>query len=122
MSLEAVILPPEQWWQIEPIVRGEFGDALPRVTDQATFLAAMDGEKVAGFFHVESLLHFNSLYVAREYRGNGVAHALVTEAVSRIPEGFSAVWLRPINEKGGRTARHFGGRKLGIFEVYRKDV
>lgn len=118
--MKTLILPVERWPLVEPIVTGEFGNGMPATPGQATFLAAMEGEKLAGFIHVEHLFHFNCVYAAREYRSRGLALQLIKEAASLIPPGFSAVWLSDRNT--ARMAAALGAREVGQYRVYRKDA
>lgn len=119
------ILPRERWGEIAPVFREQFNDAMPVTPEQATFPALFDSDgdagKLVGFFHVEHLFHFNSLYIVPQYRNQGLALRLATEAVSRIPLGYSALWLNP-GEHGRCFAERMGFRDLGKFTAFRKDV
>lgn len=115
------ILPPERWGEVEPYFRERFNDAMPATPAQATFPALFEGSELVGFFHVEHLLHFNSLVIMPQYRNQGLALRLAREAVARIPPGHSGLWLNPA-EHGRRFAEHLGFRRLGEFTAYRKDV
>lgn len=114
------ILLPEEWGTVYDIVTEDFRNAMPDRPDQATFLAETDGERLRGFVHIESLLHFNCVWVAEEERGTDLAVDLMRDAASRIPKGFSAVWLT--DRSVGAIARRLGAREVGTYRVYRKDV
>lgn len=118
-AMKTLILPPDQWPLVEPIVTGEFGNGMPG-PEQSTFLAKMSNEKLAGFIHIEHLFHFNCVYVAPEHRHSGFALQLIEEAAARIPRGFSAVWLT--DRRTTQLAKSLGARDLGIWRIFRKDV
>lgn len=118
--MRVTVLPFEDWSTIADIVTREFNDGMPTSTDQATFAALMDGDKLAAFLHVEKLYHFNSLYVMPDYRKQGCARQLLRSASASIPEHESAIWLGP-TDRGEIFARGFGFRDLGIYRVFRKD-
>jgi GNAT superfamily N-acetyltransferase len=119
--METRLLNPDELPLVAPVVEGYFGNAMPVVEGKAAFYAALDGGRLAGFVHVEQLLHFNCVYVEPDYRGAALARALMGLAVARIPFGHSGVWLteRP---NAGRLARSLGAREVGTYRVYRKDI
>lgn len=93
---------------------------MPIRPDQASFLAEVDGDTLRGFVHVENLLHFNCVWVADGERKSSLAFDLIRDAVSRIPKGFSGVWMMDRNM--GAVARRLGAREVGTYRIYRKDV
>ncbi len=119
-NIERTILLPEEWGLVAPIVAAEFGNAMLATPAQATFPAFMDGDRLAGFVHVETLFHFNCVYLAPEYRRPGLALELMRYAIERIPAGFSGVWLT--DRRVGAIAKNFGARSIGEWTVYRKDI
>lgn len=123
MAFESKILTPDEWPLVAPIVTGEFGNSMPIDTRQSTFDAVMHGERLAGFIHMEMLFHYNSFWVAPEYRGNlRVPLMLMHSAESRLSqlEGFSAIAM-PDAPSQVKMYKRFGGRPLGLKEVWRKD-
>lgn len=117
------ILPVEKWPLVAPTVREEFGNSMPVTSLQSTFLAALEGDKLAGFIHVESLLNLNSIYVAPEHRRTRLPWRLITECDARLAQmrGFSAIAF-PDYESHTKMYERFGGRKLDTpFGVWRKD-
>lgn len=119
--METIVLPFENWSAVESIVREEFCNGMPQRRESDTFIARFDGDKLAGFVHVEHLYHFNSLYVAPEYRGQGIAAGMFLDALGCVPPGFSAVALIPENKRS-TWARYVNARDLGLLHVWRKDV
>lgn len=103
-------------------MRDVFQDSMPTDPEQGGFLALMDQEKIAAFLHIETLFHFNSIYVESAYRHQNAARTLLREAANRIPAGNSAIWLMNPAERGDALARALGGRELGTYTVFRKDV
>lgn len=118
--MKTIILPPDQWPLVAPIVTSEFHNAMPQTPEQTTFLTALDGAKLAGFIHVEHLFHFNCVYAAPEYRGSGLALDLIKEAAGLVPAGFSAVWLT--DRKATAIANELGARDMGVWRIFRKDA
>jgi hypothetical protein len=125
--METLILPFEQWPLVEPVVRGEFRNAMPQTPHQASFLTALDGDRLAGFVHVETVFNLNSVYVAPEYRGagrrSGLLWQLITETDALLTskcQGFSAIAM-PEARSHMKMYKLFGGRSLGLHEVWRKD-
>ncbi len=123
--MNEIILPPDRWPEIASVVESEFHNRMP-VVGQSVFPALVDGDKLAGFVHIEHLYHFVSCYVVPEYRGQGVGPRLIESATDRVPAGHSMIWLRPdlAHEKrlGELLAQRYGARDQGLFQVFRKDV
>ena len=93
---------------------------MPVKPEQSTFLTALDGEKLAGFVHVEDLLHVNCVYVAPEYRSTRLSWDLMRETARLIPHGFSALVLaEPTTHT--KLLERMGMRLLGNFNVWRGD-
>lgn len=115
------LLLPEEWDIVAPHVAGEFRNSMPATPEQGSFLAEMDGDRLAGFVHVETLFHFAGTWVAPEYRRSRLGLSLLLDAALRIPEGFSGV-LMTERRNAMRTARLFGAREVGQFHVYRRDA
>lgn len=120
----SIVLPFEQWGIIEPIVTGEFGNKMPEHPNRASFITQFADGELAGFVHVETLYHFNCIYLAPRFRESrfgaaDFARRLMSEAVEKIPEGFSGLWLA--DRKVDRIAESLGARRLGDYTVYRKD-
>lgn len=118
--MERRILTVDEWAMVEPVVVGDFGNSMPATADQATFFAETRRRELAAFVHIEHLLHFNCVYVAPQLRGTGLGLDLMRDAIARIPEGFSGIWMT--DRSAGRLARRFKARELGQFTVYRKDA
>jgi len=121
--METIILPVDRWPLVAPIVQGEFGNAMPTTPAQSTFLAAVDGNKLAGFIHVETLLNLNSIYVAPEYRRTRLPWQLMVEVDSLLAamKGFSAIAF-PDEPSHIKMYQRFGGRDLKVpLGVWRKD-
>lgn len=116
-TIETIMLPPDHWSRLEPVVR-QFGNTMPSPQDSG-FLTALDGEKVAGFIHVESLYHFVCEYIAPGYEGSGLSRRLIQDAASCIPVGRSGIWLT--DRKVDHIAARVGARHVGNYRVYRKD-
>lgn len=117
-SLKTIMLPPAEWPRIEPIVR-EFGNCMP-TPDDSGFLTALDGDKVAGFIHVESLYHFVNVWVDPSYANSGLSRRLIQDAASCIPIGRSGIWFTERNMD--QVAAQVGARLVGSnYRVYRKD-
>lgn len=118
--IETIILPEERWPLVEPVVRGECHNGMPVTAAASTFLTALDGERLAGFIHLEQLFHYNILWVAPDYRRTRLAYRLMREVDSLIPAGFSTVsFVDKLSVS--RMLRRLGGRSLGQCEVLRKD-
>lgn len=118
--MELRILKPDEWSLVEPVVRGVFGDEMPATPRASAFLAALDGGKLAGFVHIETLLRIFHLYTAPGYRGAEVARRLADEAARDIPAGFSACVLT--DERAlMRWALRQGARDVGAVHFLRKD-
>lgn len=118
--MRTIILPQEQWDLVAPVMRDEFANAMPVNTDQASFVAAMDDEKLAGFLYAEQIFHLHCLYVAPEYRGTQTAWELMRETTARIPQGFSAVVMSQPSPTI-RLVERLGARRIGNYDVWRKD-
>lgn len=116
-QIQTIMLPPERWPLLEPIV-SQFGNRMPTPADSG-FLTALDGEKVAGFIHVESLYHFVSEFITPGYENSGLSKRLIQDAASCIPIGRSAIWLTDRNVD--RLAARLDWRHVGNYRVYRKD-
>lgn len=119
MSFETLILPFDEWDRVRPIVEGVFENKMPETPERATFVAAMEGETLAGFLHIESLYHFNCVYVTPEHERSGLSKQLIARASTCIPEGRSAIWLTDRNVD--HLAAAVGARYVGTYRVYRKD-
>lgn len=117
--MERRILTPEEWNQVAPIVTGEFNNAMPKTSAQGGFLAALDGERLAGFVHIEHLFHLVSTYVAPEYRRTGLGWELLMDAAARTPPGFSVALLT--KRVRNKMAAVVGAYKVGNFNFYRRD-
>jgi hypothetical protein len=120
--MSSLILPFDKWNLVAPIVTGEFGNSMPTNPNRSSFVARLkpDGD-VAGFVHVETLYHFAGAWVAPDLRGNPKeALSLMGDAVGRIPQGFSGLWLS--DGYYDRIANLMGARLMGEYAVYRKDV
>ncbi|HKS27832.1 MAG TPA: hypothetical protein VJS44_08435 [Pyrinomonadaceae bacterium] len=123
MAFESKILTLDEWDLVAPIVRGVFRNAMPTTEAQAVFPAVMHGENLAGFIHLEALFHYNSIWVAPEHRNNPrVAMRLMLDAHERLSQlhGFSAIAM-PEAESHIKMYKRFGGRSLGVHEVWRRD-
>lgn len=121
--IPTIILPPESWPLVQPVVNSVFNNSMPSSPKQSTFLTAIDGEKLAGFVHVEILHHMVCVYVAPDYRGDGeLATQLVREAVEIVPLGHSAIWLTHPQRNYQKLVGSVGGRDMGLWRVNRKDV
>lgn len=92
---------------------------MPDHPGRASFITALSQKQLAGFVHVESLFHFNCVYVTPEHEHTGLTMRLIRDATACIPEGFSALWMTDRNV--GLIARTLGWRHVGTFSVYRKD-
>jgi GNAT superfamily N-acetyltransferase len=114
----SIVLPFAQWPLVAPVV-GEFGNGMPDHPGRATFITALAHERLAGFVHVETVYHFNCVYVAPEFENTGLTMRLIKDAVSCIPEGFSGIWLTDRNVD--RLAAQIGARNIGTYRAYRKD-
>src|SRR6185369_266298 len=112
------MLPPDRWSLVAPIVQREFGNAMPTPADSG-FLTALDGEKLAGFIHVESLYHFACEYIAPGYEDSGLSRRLIQDAASCIPIGRSGIWFT--DRTVDHIAARVGARVVGDYRVYRKD-
>jgi ribosomal protein S18 acetylase RimI-like enzyme len=118
--MELRILNPDEWPLVEPTLRNVFRDGMPVTPRQATFLAALERGRLAGFIQVEQLLRIFHLYVAPGFRGAEVARLLADEAARDIPAGFSACVLT--NERALiRWALRHGARDVGAVHFLRKD-
>jgi hypothetical protein len=117
----SIVLPLEEWPLVATIVREQFGNAMPTRPESDSFVARFDGDRLAAFLHVEQLFHFNSLYVAPEYRKEGIAPGLFLDGLSSVPPGFSAIVFSE-GEKWKAWARYVKARDLGLCRVFRKDV
>lgn len=120
MSKELRLLTDDEWPLIEPILCGQMRNGMPVTPDQSTFEGAFVDGKLVGHLHVEGLFHFNYVHIDAQYRQTGLALRLIRKATSRIPAGFSAIWLTDRN--ADQIARLMGWRNVGKFTVYRKDV
>lgn len=121
--METRILLPEEWGLVAPIVTGEFENAMPQTPQQATFLAAMDGERLAGFIHIETLFNLNSIYVLPGYRRTRLPWQMMSDIDARLTrmKGFSAIAF-PDARSHIKMYRRFGGRELDAsLGVWRKD-
>jgi GNAT superfamily N-acetyltransferase len=116
-----IVLPFDQWDIVAPIVRSEFHNEMPKRPESDSFIARFDGDRLAAFLHVEQLFHFNSLYVAPEYRDEGIATGLFLASLSAVPPGFSAIVLAEGN-KWQAWARYVKARDLGMCRIFRKDL
>lgn len=119
-KIKTSILPVESWPLVEPIMRGEFGNGMPATPAQAIFLAAMEGERLAGFIHVEHLIHFSCVYVAPEHRTSNLGLRLMKEADSLVPVGSSAIVLADTDHLT-KMLLALGGRELKASKIFRKD-
>lgn len=119
-ELKTIVLPYEQWDRVAPLVTGMFGNAMPQNPQSDTFIARMDGDRLAAFLHVEMLYHFNSLFVDPEYRNQGIAPQLFIDSLSGITPGFSAIVMADRRE-WQYWARAVGARDLGLCRILRKD-
>lgn len=122
-AIKTVILPFENWSLVEREMRDEFNNAMPVSPEQSTFLTALDGEKLAGFLNLETIFHYNCLYVSPEYKRLNVAYRLVREAdalVASLARGYSAIALAesPAVES---MLKRMGMRLIGERQVFRKD-
>lgn len=117
--MERRILLPEEWDKVAPIVTGEFNNAMPQTPAQGGFLAALDGERLAGFVHIESLFHLVSTYVFPDYRRTGLGWDLLMEAAARTPPGFSVALLTTRTRT--KMAKVVGAHRVGNFNFYRRD-
>lgn len=113
------ILEPSEWPLVAPVVTGEFRNSMPVRGDQSSFLAAFDGESLAGFVHVETLFHINCVFVKPCYRRAGLGLALLAAAAGRVPQGFSAIAIAPRSPE--LLARFLGARPLGRQQIFRRD-
>lgn len=113
----------EDWPLVEPFVTGEFGNAMPDNPNRATFVAAIDGDVLAGFLHVETLFHFNCVKVLPEYENQGLAVRLIEAGIQCIPAGFAGIWLADRDDKDDLRllARNLGARDVGLYRYYRRD-
>lgn len=120
--MNTLFLPRDKWPLVAPVVAGEFNNEMPTVASQAEFFSALDGERLAGFVHIERLFHFNCVHIEQDYRDQaaGLAMRLIKEAVAAIPRGYSAVWFADRNVR--KIAAELGARDIGEFRVYRKDA
>lgn len=120
MAVEIRILTPDEWPLVEPIVTSVFQDALPHSSAQSSFVAGLDGARLAGFVQIEQLFHANCLYVAPEYRRGRVAWQMMKEVARLIPSGHSVIVLT--DEPGvQRLVEKLGMRDAGEWRLLRKD-
>ena len=77
MKIEA--LPPERWSDVAKAY-SHTDEPFP-APEHTLMLAAMDGEKIVGVLCVQKLICASPLWIAPEYRGNGIAEGLANEAV-----------------------------------------
>lgn len=120
---DIITLPFESWGLVEPFVRGTFRDGMPTNPDQTTFLTAIDKERLAGFVHIETLFHVNSIYVAEEYRNTGLVWELMreTDAIFREQcQGYSACVLTD-EPAVARYLKRMGATDRGVWRYLRKD-
>lgn len=120
--MSTVILPFKDWPLVAPIVTGEAGNSMPTDPNRACFITRFNNEdQLKGFVHVEVLYHFAYEWTSPDLRGNPKeALSLMSEAVQRIPKGFSGIWLA--DGQYDRIAHLMGARRVGEYTVYRKDV
>lgn len=116
------ILTPEEWPLIAPLLGGTFRDAMPTDPNQSAFHAAFDGERLAAFLNIETVYHFNDLYVAPAYRQTSIAWRLMKEADSLLQQvpGSSAIVLTD-EPRVARLTIRLGATDRGLWRMYRKD-
>jgi hypothetical protein len=122
-EMDAIVLPPSQWDQVEPYVTGTFHNAMPETEKQAIFLAAHNEYgKLRAFAHLEVLLHVSSIWVTPEERNTRTVWQLMyaVDQLLRGMPGFSAVAF-PNSESHRKLYERLGARNLGNIEVWRKD-
>lgn len=119
--MHSIVLPPHQWGLVERTFVEEFDNKMPTNPDRATFITLMNSKDWAGFVHVETLYHFNVVYVKPEYGSDRqkLAMKLIHDAAQCIPAGYSGIWLT--DRKVDRIASLVGARHVGDYRVYRKD-
>jgi hypothetical protein len=121
-------LPLDKWPLVEKIVTEVFGNKMPTDPARDTFVALMDGDRVAGFVHVEQIFHFDCVYVDPEYANRSkMAMQLIRDAAHSIPEGHSGIWLSDrrvdnIAEMVGARLVHSEEDGTDRYFVYRKDA
>ncbi len=118
--MKTIVLPFADWSLVEPVVTQTFGNAMPASAESDSFIARMDGDRLAGFLHVETLYHFNSLFVTPEYRNAGIGPGLFRDGLECIPPGFSAIVMADRRD-WQHWARYVGARDLGMCRILRKD-
>jgi hypothetical protein len=122
MVKEARLLTPDEWSLVRPEVEGRFGNSMPTDPTQSSFLATLDGDRLAGFVHIERLVHVNCVFVDEAYRPTRVGWNLMREAdaiMQGLP-GNSALVLTG-KESVGRMCERLGMRLLAAQMIYRKD-
>ena len=121
--MNTVILPPDQWDVVAPLVTGVFHNEMPETEKQAIFLAAFDeAQQLRAFAHLEVLLHVSSIWVRPEERGTRTAWRLMKamdELLAGMP-GFSAIAI-PNRDSHRALYQRLRARPLGQVEVWRKD-
>lgn len=107
----------------ENSVRGELQN------DLALWLAAMDGETVAGYIGSQTVLgeaDMLNLAVRPEYRRQGIGRRLVEELISRLDAHCLTLEVRVTNENAIRLYESMGfaqvGRRKNYYQKPREDA
>lgn len=134
--IEIIKMTEAQVPQIAQIERETFSDAWSENSvrgelqnDLALWLAAVDGETVAGYIGSQTVLgeaDMLNLAVRPEYRRQGIGRRLVEELISRLDAHCLTLEVRLSNENAIRLYENLGfvqvGRRKNYYQKPREDA
>ena len=110
---------PAEWGKLEPIYQSQ-GDTLPSA-EQNRVIVAESGGGIVGMCGVNLVAHIGPLWVAPEFRGNGMGQAMTQAAEDLIKQlGGKGYLMFPSNRASSRVAEKMGLEQMS-WKVFRRE-